>query len=148
MLDIKKLKVNLNKYKLYIIIGAVGIVLMLIPVGGQKKGAQTPSYVSEETEAFDFSVSVHEDNIEKLLSSVRGVGRVKVMLYLKSGAETVYISDGGYGSNVSKKLYPAFGGAVIVCDGGASPSVALNVTEAVASLTGLSSDKITVLQMK
>ena len=148
MLDVKRLKTKLNKYKLFVIMGAVGIVLMLIPVGTEKENMEHISYYSEQTDTFEFSLSAYEENIEHILSAVKGVGKVKVMLYLKSGAETVYISDGGYSSNVSKTLYPAFGGAVIVCEGGGSASVSLDITEAVASLTGLTSDKITVLRMK
>ena len=43
---------------------------------------------------------------------------------------------------------PTYLGAVIVCQGADSASVRLAIVEAVGSVTGLSTDKITVLKMK
>ena len=45
-------------------------------------------------------------------------------------------------------LSPTYLGAVIVCQGGDSPTVKLAIVEAVSNATGLSADKITVLKMK
>ena len=39
-------------------------------------------------------------------------------------------------------------GAIIVCQGGDSPTVRLNIVEAVSNVTGIGSDRITVLKMK
>jgi stage III sporulation protein AG len=49
---------------------------------------------------------------------------------------------------VVKRLYPSFGGAVIVCEGAGNSLVELEITKAVSALTGLSTDKIAVLPMK
>jgi len=43
---------------------------------------------------------------------------------------------------------PTYLGAVIVCQGADSASVRLAIVSAVGSVTGLSTDKITVLKMK
>lgn len=44
--------------------------------------------------------------------------------------------------------YPAFRGAVVVCDGGGDPAVQLLITQAVSDLTGLGSDRILVCKSK
>ena len=45
---------------------------------------------------------------------------------------------------MTRTLYPTYRGALVVCQGGDRADVRLTVTEAVASLTGLSADRITV----
>ena len=43
---------------------------------------------------------------------------------------------------------PKYLGALIVCQGADDPSVRLAVSQAVASVTGISTDRISVLKMK
>ena len=43
---------------------------------------------------------------------------------------------------------PIYLGAVIVCEGADNPAVRLSITEAVSRITGLGTDKISVLKMK
>ena len=57
-----------------------------------------------------------------------------VILSTGSGEETVLLSQN----------YPTFQGALVVCRGGDDPQVKLLLTQAVAALTGLGSDRITV----
>ena len=54
--------------------------------------------------------------------------------------------DGGSGDApvVTRTVYPTYRGALVVCQGGDRADVKLAVTEAVAALTGLSADRITV----
>ena len=47
---------------------------------------------------------------------------------------------------VTRETYPVYLGAVVVCQGAGSSGVRLAVTEAVAALTGLPADRITVVQ--
>ena len=49
---------------------------------------------------------------------------------------------------VTQRLYPTYQGAVVVCQGAGDSRVRLRVMETVAVLTGLSSDKISVVQWK
>ena len=49
---------------------------------------------------------------------------------------------------VRKTLYPVYQGAVVVCEGAERAAVRLAIVEAVSSLTGLGSDKISVIKMK
>ena len=54
--------------------------------------------------------------------------------------------DGSAGDEavVVRRMAPTYRGALIVCEGGDRADVRLAVTEAVAALTGLSSDRVTV----
>ena len=56
--------------------------------------------------------------------------------------------DGGEGPVIASVSGPEYQGAVIVCDGAESPQVRLELTEAVRSLTGISSDHIKISKMK
>ena len=103
------------------------------------------------------------------MGKIQGTGKLQVMLTLKSGSrlqlaedtdrdegggevsssrETVTINRGsGYEDIVvTQQFYPAYQGAVVVCQGADQAAVRLAVTEAVAVLTGLSSDRITVVK--
>ena len=59
--------------------------------------------------------------------------------------ETVILStDAGEEAVLVTQRYPTFQGALVVCPGGDDPSVRLVLTQAVAALTGLGTDRITV----
>ena len=64
--------------------------------------------------------------------------------------ETVFMSNGN-GKEVPvtvKTIYPTYQGALILCQGADSAAVRLNIVNAVSNLTGLGSDKISVIKMK
>ena len=62
-------------------------------------------------------------------------------------SETVVLSgSGGDAPVVVKNVSPTYRGALVVCQGGGSAEVRLAVTQAVAALTGLSADRITVVK--
>lgn len=169
--DKEKILDFLKKNKLILLIGLVGLILLLIPIGGGD-GNDTP--VIAETETETFSVEAFERKLEDILSDVKGAGSVRVMLSLKNGTETVYAtndstslktdgsetsqstdrtvvmqSQGGVNAPVEeKRIYPRFSGAVVVCDGAGKASVELMIINAVASVTGLTTDKISVLPRK
>ena len=63
-----------------------------------------------------------------------------------SEEEIRMLVDSGSGDApvVTRTVYPNYRGALVVCQGGDRAEVKLAVTEAVAALTGLSADRITV----
>ena len=151
----------LSRYKFPAIMLLLGVALMLLPVG-KKSAAAT-----EETPQQGFDLEAMERQMEELVGCIDGVGRVKVMLTLRTGPTLSLASDKdetlrdaemrtdsqilklnrGSGMQevvVTQERYPVFQGAVIVCDGAGNSAVRLQVTEAVSVLTSLSSDKITV----
>ena len=64
----------------------------------------------------------------------------------RSQPVTVNRGSGWQEALVTRQDYPVYQGAVVVCQGAGSSAVRLAVTEAVAALTGLSTEKITVVQ--
>lgn len=155
----------LKKYKFVALILLVGLVLMLLPTSD----GNTEHEREERSEAY--SLSQTEQRLELLLRNMQGVGQVNVMLTLKSGSTLELAKDSstsvrdnetkrdsdvvtvsrGSGSEevvVTQERYPVYQGAVVVCEGGGNSAVRLAVIEAVSVLTGLGSDKITVVQWK
>ena len=69
-----------------------------------------------------------------------------------SGEErTTVVISGGSGREEAvalQELAPQFQGAVVVCPGGDDPAVRLKLAEAVADLTGLGADRISICKGK
>lgn len=169
----KVLKV-LKKYKYAVLILLLGIALLLLP--SSKKETQTQTAEAPQTTADDDTYAAQtEQRLTEMLSKIDGAGRVEVMLTLRTGSRTRYLTDTqnseetsesgtqrtseqktvilSEGSAYDKAAvsavdYPLFQGALIVSEGADSASVKLALTQAVAALTGLSSDQITVVKMK
>lgn len=159
----------LKKYRLALLVVLLGVVLMLLPTGGST--AQT-SGESSELRGEIFSLEETEQRMAEVLSTIDGVGRVRIMLTLRAGsslrlAEDSSLSDSTGGQTkqekqvltvnrgsgrqevvVTQQLYPTYQGAVVVCEGAGSSSVRLAVVNAVSVLTGLSSDRISVVKWK
>lgn len=153
-------------YKYAALILLLGIALMLIPQ--EKKETEQPVERSTVHEPDTLST---EEKLQKILSRMDGVGEVEVMLTLEAGTayqyqtdeqthvqqeetevqkETVLVSDGAGGQKpiTVKTTYPIYQGALILCQGADSAAVRLDIINAVSDLTGLSSDKISVIKMK
>ena len=64
--------------------------------------------------------------------------------------KTVILSEGSSYDKaaVAATTYPRFQGALIVCEGADSAAVRLRLLEAVSAVTGLSTDRITVVKMR
>ena len=161
-MDIRSQLMHLIKeYKYVALILAIGLLLMLLPEKQKQEAVPTADPVSETA----------EDRLEEILSQIQGVGKVRVLLTVARGEQTIYVYDldtsqsEGSGSErqeaviitdtersqqglVAQILPPVYQGAVVVCQGGDLPGVQLAVVEAVCDATGLSADKISVLKMK
>lgn len=153
----KKQLINyIKRYQYILVVLAVGICLMLLP----QREAQPIQHSGEETIPVDL-----EQKLTEILSQIKGVGKAEVLLTEENGSNTIYQTDAGQNySNldtviitdgnreerglVKQVLPPEYRGALIVCQGADSAGVRLSVVEAVKSVTGLSSDCITVLKMK
>ena len=68
-----------------------------------------------------------QSEMERTLAAFDGVGELRLMLTVEPGTER-------------------WAGAVIVCEGGGSAAVRLQLTQAVSALTGLPSDRIAVVK--
>jgi len=145
-----------NKYLICILLA--GIVLIILS-SGDKSSEKKQETVSKEISEPVFSIDNQEQRLEKLITSIAGAGEAEVMLSLKKStrrelaedeSEYLVISTGsGTQSAVSISYdYPEYLGAVVVCSGADNAGVKLAVTQAVSAVTGLGSDKITVVKMK
>jgi len=179
MLDVKISKETLfkviNTYKYLIIIVAVGLIILMLPSSNDDE-----KEASEKKIDALFDIETFENRIENILKNGEGIGRVNVVLTIKSGMEYVYAeetklntreqmesgdrsdinkdsdkrpsilsnSDGGEEPVVVKTIYPEFLGAAVVCDGADNPKVQMYITDVISSLTGVTSDRITIIKMK
>lgn len=162
-----KVPVWLKKYKYVVIVLLLGILFMLLPVGGEK---QMEAIVTESVTP-KLSLEITSEQLELLLSQIKGAGKVKVLLTYAASEQTVYHADeksSSSGNNstqesktvsitgsnrndealVTKILAPEYQGAVVLCQGAENPAVQWAISEAVSKATGLGTDKISVLRMK
>ncbi len=148
---LKKLPEFVSKYRWAVLILLLGVVLMVIPTGEKQELPAEEPPVTEETDI--------GQQLQAILGQIKGVGRVQVLLTVETGGNTVYQTDGedtviitdgerNQQGLVQRVEAAQYRGAVIVCQGADSPAVRLSIVEAVGSITGLSSDRITVLKMK
>lgn len=160
----KKKLFQLKNFKYVFLVAAVGVICMLLPMGGDK---ELPMAI--ETTAEDRVEQLTED-LKTTLSCIKGVGKAEVILTVDRGTETVLASDeslsykgdtlspddynrsretvtlsGSGGVVVTQEVWPKYRGALIVCEGGDDPVIQLSIVEAVSAVTGLGSDKISVL---
>ncbi len=161
---LQKLIFLFKKYKLALLVLGVGLVFLLWPQAGTGRVVESAGGGGGEIQ---FDLKALENRMEQVLAKIEGAGEVSLILTVKSGTQQVYASDVDYkedgesreertttvlistGSGkeeiaVIRQDYPTFQGALVVCDGGDDPTVRLLITQAVAALTGLRSDKITV----
>lgn len=170
-MDIKKygskITQYLQKYRYALLILVIGLALMLLP-------ERSENHQTAQAQPLTGTVSQYSDitkELKEILSQIDGVGQVAVMLTVSTGEQNIYQQDEDQstsetGSTIRKEtviisgsdrqeqallLYtkaPEYMGAIIVCKGGNEPSVKLAIIDAVSKITGLSSDKISVVKMK
>lgn len=156
-----------RKYRYVAIVLLLGIILMLIPTGTKKHDESIPQEIGLE----DTHLAITAEELECLLTQIKGAGNVKVLLTCSGGERRVFLTDQRTsstdnslseestavmisGSNhsedaiVSQVIAPQYLGAVIVCKGGDDPIVKYAVVDAVSKATGLGTNKISVLKMK
>lgn len=148
-----------ERYKYAVLVVLIGAGLLLWPSGNGDAETAAPFLPEPQT---------MQAQLEDILGTMSGVGQVKVMLTLESDGERLLAQDTdlAYSGNtqspedysrrcetvltnggetvVTRTLFPTYRGAVVVCQGGGQPEVQMTVTRAVAAVTGLTTDRITV----
>ena len=167
MMKKEALRALWKRYRYMVLAVLAGILLLAWPTG-EKESASPPAAAEEPC----MSLADTEERMEAILSTISGVGELHLMLTLESDGERILAQDtstdisgdggasssirsenetlvlsrdGGDEAVVTRFLYPCYRGALVVCQGGDSAKVKLAVTQAVSSLTGLTSDRITVV---
>ena len=163
----KRLSAGISKVRLPLLIFAAGLLLMLLPTG--KRSTQAVQTAAQAAQTQELTPS--QEEMEAILSRIDGVGRVDLLLTLRTSGASVYQTDtrtvtSGSGTTeecqtvfgqtsgsgkepvVQTTLAPQYQGALVVCDGADRASVRLAVVQAVTSLTGLGSNQIAVVKMK
>ena len=146
------------KSAVWLLLAAGAALLILLPRGGSSQ--------SKEETQLAFSLEKEERKIENALGRIDGAGKVTVVLTLEASEEREYArntdsdrqnqADSGRSEERSeiakvgsealtvKISYPRYRGALVIAEGSGS-ALRLALTQAVASLTGLSTDRITVV---
>ena len=163
------------KRALILLAAGLCLIFLSIPSAGTKE-EETKTSIEETDEQND--VRELEERLVEILSTVEGVGKVEVMITLKSSKESILNKDTPYeeeeeksgdstrksiSSNeekvlieqngesvpyVVKELEPEIEGVVVIAQGGENASVQKNITEAVTALFDVSVNKIKVLKME
>ena len=150
----------IKKYRYAALILLVGLVLMWIP--GRKENDVSQVTVTDASPETNITKELTE-----ILTQIDGVGNVKIMLTIETGAYTIYQSDENRSGEtirtetviitdsdrnehplISQIKPVTYRGAIIVCQGADSPATKLAIVEAVSRVTGLGADCISVLKMK
>lgn len=162
----EKIVEYLKKYRVAILVLLAGILLMALP-----ERTETDTNRSQPEAASTNAPDTLQDSLERILCQIEGAGKVQVLLTEAEGQKTLYQTDNDTdtsegsrrqqqktvivsdanreeGGLVRQVNPPSYLGAVVLCQGADRAAVRLAIVEAVASATGLTSDKITVLKMK
>ena len=165
---VEYLQSGFDKYKYILIACACGLMLTCF------SGQDTIEPHTEANGELSADVGRLETRLETALADMDGVGKVTVVLTAKSSSQAIYAYDenqtirqsenersadtdrsmafSGSGSGQQpvrlQTLEPEYRGALVLCQGAGSAAVRLQVTQALAALTGLGSDKIVVSKMK
>lgn len=150
---------KIPKQAVWILLAVGAGLLLLVPRDKGKEAAQAQR-------EFTFSLEAEEKRMEAALSRIEGAGKVTVVLSLEASEEREYarnldsdrqseadsarreerseVAKVGDEALTVKIAYPRYRGALIVTEGSGS-GLKLALTQAVAALTGLSTDRITVV---
>ncbi len=156
----------LKKYSWALAVLLAGVLLL---VSGNSCGKDKAEPKNTENVSGGFELAEFESELCMKLEKITGVGQVSLMLSLNETEEAVYavnerrtegnsqsyesdlavLSSGSYGEEpvTLKRVLPSFRGAVVLCEGADDDQVRLAVTDAVSTVCGIGSDKITVLKM-
>lgn len=148
-----------KKYRIVILVLILGIALLAFPEKKEEEPTQAPVVHTEKGDL--------EASLANILSQIHGAGKVEVLLTQAAGERITYQMDEDTSDTDTRRntvlitnsdrdetglvrqvLPPVYQGAIVVCQGADSAQIRLAVVEAVMCVTGLTSDRISVLKMK
>ncbi len=126
-----------DKKRIFILaIGVIGLILVMLS-----------SFESDNTQSENSTLSEYEskleDELSKMCSSIKGVGKCSVKVTFEEGERTEY-----RGSNVSASYPPKVLGIAVICDGADKDNVRADITECLTALFDIGANRISVLRMR
>ncbi len=170
--ELKKLFGQIKNTKVLCVIFILGIALLMLP-GGSKKNSENSNV--KTTDDFTSYQKELEEDLCKIISKIKGVGKVDVMIILEDTGNTYFAkdesqntvnNDGETSKNrnsthvlkkessnseealITKKTYPEISGVLICAKGADDPQIKNNIIKASRALLGVKSNRIEVLERK
>ena len=168
--ELERLFEKLKSDKKAVLIVAMGVLGMLLVLFSGSDDGTDSTRTEQETAINIYSETELASSVEKLISTIDGAGKTKVMITYECYEETVYIYDKDEetqndGRNdisneyiiidagdkedglKSKILAPKIRGVAIVCEGGNNPKTKEMIITSISALLDISSNKISVAPM-
>lgn len=155
-----------KRNRLFIAGAVLGVVLILI---SDMDFSSSSSEKSVEAGDYAEYVSLLNEELTEIISSIEGVGECNVMITLQTTKESVYAenteststdssnsenneyviydSENGDSPLLLKEEMPQVAGVVIVCAGGDSDAVREKITNCVCALFSISSGRVSVAKL-
>lgn len=162
-----------KKMRLIAVVAAAGVALLLLgnlfTGSGTTQKSDAPLFDNDAYNA-EF-ISNRQQELQRLISAIDGVGRVQIEVSLATGVQYVYATndksstdsngdrsssestiitvDGANGKEpvVLKRIEPTIQGVVVVCDGADNIFVKQAIIEAVTRLCGITVNRVSVAKM-
>ncbi len=154
-----------RKSLIIILIGFAGILLIFLSEFTTENEMQNTEI---QTHNF-YSAAVQKEELEQIISKIKGVGRVKVLITYEGTSENIYASDSSEqirGDEAKKdeehiiidkgntedglllrEIFPRVTGVAVVCEGGENPTVKNEITLMLKALFNISSNSISISEM-
>ena len=139
---------NLRGKGLLLLLAALGILLLLFGGTGAGENAAPSGTPDLLTEAEEYRTSL-EKELETLCASVRGVGKIDILLTVGGSSYAVYAKNasGDYTAVGGECIllareYPEVRGVAVVCDGGADPAVRAELASLIGAALNIGSNRI------
>lgn len=162
------IKSDNKKIKIITILGALGIVLILL--SGFTGDSQKSSNTAKEQISYEEYTQQLEEKLTNIISSISGVGECEVMITLENSYESVYATNSEFKNNddsvnqkdeyviydadsgetpvLIKEYMPKVMGVSVVCSGGENIEVKEKIIESVTALFNISANRVSVSKIK
>ncbi len=161
-------KIRSDKKLLIIVVICIAGVIMLVLSELIPEGSESDDKVIENHQDVNFNTYEKEleGRLKNLLENINGAGSVQVMVTVESGDEKIYATESNKNDSSEERKYvlidtdgtdnglllkiaqPEIRGVAVVCQGADSPKVRQEITGAVTSVLGISTNRVNIAKMK
>ena len=162
------IKSDNKKIKIITILGAIGIVLILL--SGFTGDGKSNDTADKEQPSYEAYTQELEKKLTDIISNISGVGECEVMITLENTYESVYATNSEFKNNddsvnqkdeyviydadsgetpvLIKEYMPKVMGVSVVCSGGENIEVKEKIIESVTALFNISANRVSVSKIK